>query len=140
LDGMLKMRSVEGDSLVAQLRGCMEKLDAAAAQVHKLRDDVRDGYFERMKTRLAELMGETPIDPSRILAEATMMAERSDVEEEIGRLRAHTQHFLEIMRTGGELGKKLAFLLQELNREANTMLSKTSGIVVGEGLRLTGLG
>jgi len=140
LDGLLKMRTVEGESLAAQLRACMERLETLALSVQTLRDDVRTGYFERMHARIRELTAETPIDPNRILAEAALLAERSDVEEEIGRLRAHAQHFLNMLETGGELGKKLDFLLQELNREANTLLSKTSGIVVGEGLRLTEIG
>ena len=68
------------------------------------------------------------------------MAERSDVEEEIVRLRTHVDHFRGLLREGGELGKKLDFLLQELNREANTLLSKTSGANGGNGLRITELG
>ena len=62
-----------------------------------------------------------------LLAEAALLAERSDVEEELVRLRTHVERFLAMLDAGGELGKQLDFLLQELNREANTMLSKTSG-------------
>jgi uncharacterized protein (TIGR00255 family) len=140
LEALLAMRATEGASLAAQLSACMERLDGFALAVYALRDDVRSGYFERLRGRIAELTAETPVDPGRILAEAAVMAERSDVEEELGRLRAHAQHFRDLLGMGGELGKKLDFLLQELNREANTMLSKTGGIVVGEGLRLTELG
>ena len=67
------------------------------------------------------------------------MAERSDIQEEIVRLQTHIQHFVGLLDEGGEVGKKLDFLLQELNREANTVLSKTSGIA-GEALRITELG
>ena len=67
------------------------------------------------------------------------MAERSDIQEEIVRMKSHVQHFLGLLEQGGEAGKKLDFLLQEMNREANTMLSKISG-VAGEALRLTELG
>jgi uncharacterized protein (TIGR00255 family) len=74
------------------------------------------------------------------MEEAALLAERSDVEEEIVRLRTHVQHFIDLLAAGGELGKKLDFLLQELNREANTLLSKTSGAVAGNGLRITELG
>jgi uncharacterized protein (TIGR00255 family) len=66
--------------------------------------------------------------------------ERSDIEEELVRLRTHIESFVEMLDAGGELGKRLDFLLQELNREANTMLSKTTGGDPGIGLRLTTLG
>jgi len=140
IDALQTMRAAEGEALVAQLRMCMERLGGFAVEVNALRDDVRSGYFERMRQRMAELTADAAIEPGRILAEAAVMAERSDVEEELGRLHAHGQHFLQMLEAGGELGKKLDFLLQELNREANTMLSKTGGIAVGEGLRVTELG
>ena len=68
-----------------------------------------------------------------------MLAERSDIQEEVVRLENHIKHFCSLLDSGGEAGKKLDFLLQELNREANTLLSKTAG-VAGEGLRITELG
>jgi uncharacterized protein (TIGR00255 family) len=67
------------------------------------------------------------------------MVERSDVSEELARMHAHIAHFREVLAAGGEVGKKLDFLLQEMNREANTMLSKTGG-VGGKGTRMTELG
>lgn len=69
-----------------------------------------------------------------------MLAERSDVDEELVRLQTHATRFLSLLEAGGELGKRLDFLLQELNREANTLLSKTSGATGGNGLRVTELG
>ncbi len=68
-----------------------------------------------------------------------MLAERGDIHEEIVRMKTHIQHFEGLLREGKEVGKKLDFLMQEMNREANTMLSKTSG-VAGEALRITELG
>jgi uncharacterized protein (TIGR00255 family) len=78
-------------------------------------------------------------EPDRVLQEAAMLAERSDIQEEVVRLENHIKHFYSLLDSGGEAGKKLDFLLQELNREANTLLSKTAG-VAGEGLRITELG
>ena len=83
---------------------------------------------------------EGQISDQRLLAEAALLVERSDIEEELVRLRAHIESFLEMLDAGGELGKRLDFLLQELNREANTMLSKTSGGDPTLGLKLTALG
>ena len=137
------MRAEEGAALVAEMTAGMQRIAAAAEEVAALRGDVRQAYFARMQQRIAELlqMSESKdIAQQRILEEAALLAERSDVEEEIVRLRTHVQHFIGLLAAGGELGKKLDFLLQELNREANTLLSKTSGAAAGNGLRITELG
>jgi len=78
------------------------------------------------------------IDPQRLAQEAALLADRGDIGEEISRLQIHSRQLNEILETGGEVGKRLDFLLQELNRETNTILSKTSGL--GDlGLRITEL-
>jgi uncharacterized protein (TIGR00255 family) len=89
---------------------------------------------------MREMLGDTlSLDRDRILQEAALLAERSDVEEEMARMRAHIEHFRDLLDQGGELGKKLDFLLQEMTREANTTLSKTGGIA-NRSLRITELG
>jgi uncharacterized protein (TIGR00255 family) len=75
----------------------------------------------------------------RLLEEVAVLVERSDISEELERMRTHIGHFRELLAAGGEVGKKLDFLLQEMNREANTLLSKTGGIG-GKGTRVTELG
>ncbi len=137
------MRAQEGAALVAEMTAGMKRIAVAADEVAALRGDVRQAYFARMQQRIAELLQASEskdIAQQRILEEAALLAERSDVEEEIVRLRTHVQHFIDLLAAGGELGKKLDFLLQELNREANTLLSKTSGAAAGNGLRITELG
>jgi uncharacterized protein (TIGR00255 family) len=134
------MRGQEGASLAHELGTTMNRLDVAVAQVGQMRQDVQKAYFERISQRLAILLnGNGIIDRDRVLQEAAMLAERSDVEEEVTRLRTHIQHFHSLLQAGGEVGKKLDFLLQEMNREANTLLSKTGG-VTGNGQRITDLG
>ena len=133
-------RAKEGAALVAELRRSMQRLQTAANEVAALRGDVRQTLFDRLRTRLAELMESTAVNEERLLTEAAVLAEKSDVEEEIVRLRTHIGHFLALLDAGGELGKRLDFLLQELNREANTMLSKTSSASGTNGLRITELG
>jgi len=91
-----------------------------------------------MRSRLQELFA-AQIEPERILQEAAILADRSDVQEELVRLDTHVNHFLGLLSEGGEVGKKLDFLLQEMNREANTLLSKTSGLA-GEALEITEMG
>ncbi|HZY64152.1 MAG TPA: YicC/YloC family endoribonuclease [Edaphobacter sp.] len=133
-------RAKEGEALVAELRWSMQRLEAAAAEVAELRSEVRQTLFDRLRARLAELTENTSVTEERLLAEAAVLAEKSDVEEEIVRLRTHIGHFIALLDAGGELGKRLDFLLQELNREANTMLSKTSSASGTNGLRITELG
>jgi len=133
-----RMRIEEGHGIERELRERMDRLRSAASEVEKHRGGVSRAYLEKIHSRLKELIG-GHADQDRILQEAALLAERSDIQEEIVRLTNHIQHFLAVMEAGGEAGKKLDFLLQEMNREANTLLSKTSG-VSGEGLRITELG
>jgi uncharacterized protein (TIGR00255 family) len=135
-----RMRAQEGTALASELGATMERLDLAVSQVAHMRQEVQKAYFERLSQRISALLnGNGVIDRDRIMQEAAMLAERSDVEEEVTRLRTHIQHFHSLLKAGGEMGKKLDFLLQEMNREANTLLSKTGG-VSGNGSRITDLG
>ena len=132
------MREEEGRSLDRELRDRMQRLMQANEEVSKLRVQVSRAYLEKVQARMTELIG-AHADQERILQEAAMLAERSDIQEEVVRIKTHIQHFLQLLEKGGEVGKKLDFLLQELNREANTLSAKTAG-VAGEGLRITELG
>jgi uncharacterized protein (TIGR00255 family) len=132
------MREEEGRGAVAELRTRMTHLSSATHEVDQLRGRVLKAYQEKLHSRMQELLG-TQMDQDRILQEAAMLAERSDIQEELVRMKNHIQHFLSLLDGGGEVGKKLDFLLQEMNREANTLMSKTTG-VAGEALRVTALG
>ena len=132
------MRAQEGASLATELSACLDRLSAFIDQVASMREQVQSAYFERISQRVAALLsGEFERD--RILQEVALLVERSDVDEEIARLRIHIDHFHSLLRAGGEIGKKTDFLLQEMNREANTLLSKTSGIA-GNAAGITELG
>ncbi len=133
-----QMREAEGKDIARELRERAGRLNEAVAQVEKLRAAVTPAYMKKIEARLQELLG-AKVEHDRLLQEAALLAERSDVEEEIVRLRAHLRHFAGLLDTGGEAGKKLDFLLQEMNREANTLSAKTSGLA-GEGLLITELG
>jgi uncharacterized protein (TIGR00255 family) len=140
VEALNRMRGQEGASLAVELGATMDRLDSAVSQVAHMRQEVQRAYFERISQRISGLLnGNAGIDRDRVLQEAAMLAERSDVEEEVTRLRTHIQHFHSLLEAGGEMGKKLDFLLQEMNREANTLLSKTGG-VSGNGQRITDLG
>src|SRR5579862_1130558 len=138
IERLNQMREEEGRGAVADLRGRMTQLSTATHEVDQLRGKVLKAYQEKLQGRIQELLG-SHIDRDRILQEAAVLAERSDIQEELVRMKKHIQHFLSLLDGGGEVGKKLDFLLQEMNREANTLMSKTTG-VAGEALRITALG
>ena len=138
VDRLNRMREEEGRGIVRELRQRMAHLQEAVSSVHQHRRAVLHNYTERLQSRLQELLGSTP-DRERVLQEAALLVDRSDIQEEIVRLENHVQHFLGLLDEGGEIGKKLDFLLQEMNREANTLLSKTSGLA-GEALNITEAG
>ncbi len=132
------MRAEEGASLAAILRDGLLRMEAMVEEVARLRSSVQEAHFARIRQRLESLIGGS-FEHDRVLQEAALLAERSDVEEEVARMHTHIEHFRMLLGTGGEVGKKLDFLLQEMNREANTLLSKTAG-VTGNGTRITACG
>ena len=134
-----EMRRAEGLHLVEDLRGRLARISELVEQVRGFVAALRPAFARRLEQRLKELLGSTTIDPARVAQEAAILAERSDISEELDRLRSHLQQFGKLLDGAGELGKKLDFLLQEMHREANTMLSKTPG-VENEALAITGIG
>jgi len=138
LSRLNEMREEEGRSIGAELRARMASLQKAASGVEAHRGTILRSYSERLQSRMLEVLG-TQVDKERILQEVAVLVDRSDIQEELVRLNAHVKHFLAFLDQGGEVGKKMDFLLQEMNREANTMLSKTSGLA-GEALKVTEMG
>jgi uncharacterized protein (TIGR00255 family) len=138
LDQLKIMRAREGESLEAILVGTLRRLTEAVEGVAAMRSEVEQRYQERLTQRLIAATG-AEFNRQRLLEEVAVLVERSDIAEELARMHAHIAHFGELLAAGGEVGKKLDFLLQEMNREANTLLSKTGG-VGGKGNRITELG
>ncbi len=138
LERLNQMREEEGRGIERELRDRMEHVQHAGKEIEKHRHAVLQGYVGRLKNRMQELIG-TQAEPERILQEAALLVDRSDIQEELVRLDTHVKHFLSQLDQKGEVGKKLDFLLQEMNREANTLLSKTSGLA-GEALDITQMG
>jgi len=138
LEELKVMRAREGESLDGILRGTLDRLAEFTDCVAKLRPEIEQRYQERLTQRLLAATG-PEFNRQRLLEEVAVLVDRSDVSEELTRMTAHIAHFRELLTGGGELGKKLDFLLQEMNREANTLLSKTGGIG-GKGTRITELG
>jgi uncharacterized protein (TIGR00255 family) len=132
------MRRSEGSALTSEMQGMLDGIAERTAEIESLAARVRPAFARRLETKLSELLSGAQVDPVRLAQEAAMLAERSDVTEELARLRSHVEQFQKLLVGAGEAGKKLDFLLQEMQREANTLLSKTPG-VESEGLAITGL-
>ncbi len=138
LERLNAMREQEGRDAERELRERMQRIERGRQEVERCREATLQAYAEQLQRRIQELIG-SQIDPERILQEAALLAGRSDIAEELVRLESHIQHFLGLLDAGGEVGKKLDFLLQEINRESNTLLSKTAGLA-GEALQITACG
>jgi uncharacterized protein (TIGR00255 family) len=133
-----EMRRAEGAHLIGELRAHLAKIEAEADQVRVLAETLRPAFAKRLDARLKELLSGASLEPARLAQEAAILAERSDISEELQRLRSHVSQFGNLLGGAGEMGKKLDFLLQEMHREANTLLSKTPGVDT-EALAITGL-
>lgn len=120
------MRQKEGDFLAQDFEQRLDDIEAAINEIESASEGLLDHYRERLQDRITALtQGMVEIDPSRIAQEAAFLADRSDISEEIVRSRSHVRQFRTIMQSPEPAGKKLNFLLQEFNREFNTMGSKT---------------
>jgi uncharacterized protein (TIGR00255 family) len=138
LEQLKAMRAREGEALEAILRSTLDRLAAATASIAEVCPEIEQRYQERLAQRLTAAVG-PEFNQQRVLEEVAVLVDRSDISEELARMTTHIEHFRELLGASGEVGKKLDFLLQEMNREANTLLSKTAG-VSGKGTRITELG
>ena len=139
IDALNQFREREGAELAALLAERNAAIIAAAARMEEIRTLAVPAFNDRLRERLDELLKGVALDPQRLAQEAAVLADRSDIVEEIARLKIHAAQLDKLIADGGEIGKKLDFLLQEMNRETNTILSKTNG--TGElGLGITDLG
>jgi uncharacterized protein (TIGR00255 family) len=127
-DQLNLFRDQEGAAIAAELNERRRQIEGLAGKMEKIRSKAVHAFQKRLNERLGELLGGASIDPQRIAHEAAILAERSDISEELLRLKTHASQLAGLIDLPGEKGKKLDFLLQEMNREANTILSKTGGL------------
>ena len=125
LNGVEKMRAAEGRHLSRDLRLRIKAIEKAAGVISKKVPQVVRAYQVKLQKRVNELAGETPIDPQRLSQEVALMADRSDISEELVRLESHLNQLKTLFRETQPVGRKLEFLLQEINREVNTIGSKS---------------
>jgi uncharacterized protein (TIGR00255 family) len=139
IDELDAFRVREGAAIEKEIRIHAVCLRELVRNMEEIRGRALPAFQRRLHDRLSEMLGAAHIDPARIAQEAAILAERSDIAEELVRLKTHADQTESLLSADGESGKKLDFLLQEMNRETNTILSKTGGL--GEtGLTLTDLG
>ena len=128
LDGYDAMRRTEGEALDRDLRSRGQTILELVAQVEAGNAQTVIDYRTRLENKLREVLENTAIDESRILTEAAIFADKVAVDEETVRLRSHLQQMNTMLTTGGAVGRKLDFLLQEMNRETNTIGSKCTDV------------
>jgi uncharacterized protein (TIGR00255 family) len=121
-------RAREGAATAEEIASRCRNLCTLTARMEEIRTGAVAAFHKRLRERLAELLHGANVDPQRLSQEAAILADRSDIAEELVRLRTHSGHLEEMLAKGGEVGKRLDFLLQEMNRESNTILSKTGGL------------
>ena len=131
LDDFVRMCAREGRALSRDLRARVDRLQEALDRVEAMAREAPHRLRERLRKRVEALLRPAEVDEDRLAQEVVMLAERSDITEEVVRFRSHNEQFLDTLNKGGEVGRRLNFLLQEMNREANTISSKSteSGIV-----------
>ena len=124
LGQLVEARSTEGAKVREALAERLDGLDEVVGELVRLAPEVRDQAAADLSQRLEALVGDQALDPTRLAQEVAILADRSDVAEELDRLVAHLEHFREVMEEAGSIGKRLDFLAQEIFRELNTLGSK----------------
>jgi uncharacterized protein (TIGR00255 family) len=137
IDDLEQMRAVEGAALAEEMRMRLANIEAAVPTIEGGADGLVDAYRQRLQKRISELLARggnqnIELDAGRLAQEVAYLADRSDISEELARLRSHLEQFRSAVNAEGEVGKRLDFLLQELNREANTVLSKSTEVSIKE--------
>jgi uncharacterized protein (TIGR00255 family) len=130
LAALVAMRAVEGHQLQKELLSRVNRIEGHLSVIESNSTGLVEAYRDKLRKRISELLEKSVVDETRLAQEAAYLAERSDITEEITRLKSHLGQLREILASDGEVGKKLDFLLQESNREANTILSKSSEISI----------
>jgi uncharacterized protein (TIGR00255 family) len=130
LKELLSMRSREGEALKKELLGRLATVRQIKEEIIPLTSQIPEQYANRLRENLKRLMEPGTPNEERIMQEIAILADRCDVSEEIGRLETHLQHLEQMLEEGGVVGRKIDFLIQELNREANTLSAKSNDVPI----------
>lgn len=136
LESLEKMREVEGESLKKDLQMILNSIENHLPTIEKEAEGVTAEYFARLQKKIEKLLSKSDsqieLDQARLAQEVAYLADKSDISEEISRLKSHIEQFTSIIGENGVVGKRLDFLTQEFNREANTIASKTQNLTIKE--------
>lgn len=127
-----EMRSAEGEKLRQDIAGRLDTIEALVAEVEHRSPETVEEYRVRLQKKMSEILQSKAVDEQRILAEAAIFADKAAVDEETVRLRSHVSQLREMLNTGSPIGRKMDFLVQEFNREANTIGSKCSDSAIAK--------
>lgn len=134
LDGacvqFVSARETEGEKLREDLIGKLDDMKAVVEKIEERSPQILSEYREKLEEKVKELLADTQIDESRIVAEVVLFADKICTDEEIVRLKSHIDHMKSTLQAGESIGRKLDFIAQEMNREANTILSKANDLTV----------
>lgn len=134
LDGacvqFVSARETEGEKLREDLIGKLDDMKAVVEKIEERSPQILSEYREKLEEKVKELLADTQIDESRIAAEVVLFADKICTDEEIVRLKSHIDHMKSTLQAGEGIGRKLDFIAQEMNREANTILSKSNDLEV----------
>ena len=139
LEGMTVMRRAEGDRLKADMQQKLEGMLGEMTVIEQRSPNIVAEYKEKLRVRIAELTEGVQFDEQRLATEVAYMADRGSIDEEIVRFKSHVKHFRDTMKSSGAIGRKLDFIVQEMNREVNTVCSKAADIIIiNAGIALKG--
>ena len=124
------MREKEGDKLKKELETILTNSDHFFQAIRDRSSKVPLEYQDKLKVRIAELMENVPVEEQRLAAEIAIFADKCSIDEEIARLESHIRQFRDTLETGCAVGRRLDFIVQEMNREVNTMGSKANDIII----------
>lgn len=134
LEALVARRTAEGTALASELRGLVAELGATASTMAARAPAAAARREERLRQRIRGLVGELPVDQTRVATEIAMWAQKTDVSEELTRLRVHLDEFALMLDKGGPVGRQFDFLLQELNREVNTLGAKADDLELSQAM------
>ena len=129
LDKLNEMRKVEGEKLKEDMLSRLSTIETLVAEISERAPLIQKEYREKLENRVREYLAETTVDEGRLLNEVAVFADRTNIDEELTRLRSHISQFKSICEEG-IVGRKLDFLVQEFNREANTTCSKSNDVTI----------
>ena len=130
LDNLISMRKTEGDKLKNDILARAKTVESLVLEVNDRAPMIKAEYEERLRVKMAEILGDAKYDETRLLQEVAIFADKSNIDEELTRLKSHISQLREICESEVDVGKKLDFLMQEFNRETNTVCSKSNDLEI----------